>query len=161
MYQPLNANLTALSDLTTEADRVAYWTGLAAAALTGLTGAGRALIDDADAAAQRVTLGLSTIAASLWWAEPAAATIVLSAKAAFAFTIASVRGIATSAGTLTAAVAINGTPVTGLSAIAVTDTAQDVPATAANAVAVGDRVTLTVSDVAGAADLECTISATR
>ena len=44
------------------ADQVAYWTGATAAALTGFTGFGRSLVDDADAAAGRSTLGLGTAA---------------------------------------------------------------------------------------------------
>jgi hypothetical protein len=56
--QPLDADLTAIGGLTSAADKLPYATGAQSWALTTLTAAGRALIDDADAAAQRVTLSV-------------------------------------------------------------------------------------------------------
>lgn len=271
--QGLDATLTALAGLSTAADRVPYFTGNDTADVMTFTSFGRSLVDDADAAAARTTLGLGTLAtqsgtfsgtasgtntgdqtitltgdvtgsgtgsfaatigagvvtlaklanmatASVFYRKtagigapevqtlatlktdlgltgtnsgdqtitlsgaaagtgtgaitltqtiarsvhlgtPANATHVLEAKAAFAFTLAQIRGLKTSAGTLTLAVKINGTDVTGLGALAVTTTPQDVTATAANAAAVGDRVTAVVTAVTGAADLEFTLQATR
>ncbi len=60
--QPLDAGLTSISGLVTAADRMIYTTGLDIYATTPLTAAGRALIDDASASAQRTTLGLGSIA---------------------------------------------------------------------------------------------------
>lgn len=56
--QPLDADLTAIAGLVSAANKFAYATGAGAWALADLTAAGRALLDDADAAAQRTTLNV-------------------------------------------------------------------------------------------------------
>jgi hypothetical protein len=56
--QPRDAGLTSISGLTTAADKMIYTTASDTYAVTDLTAAGRAILDDADAAAQRTTLGL-------------------------------------------------------------------------------------------------------
>ena len=56
--QPYDAGLESISGLTTAADKMIYTSGSDTYAVTDLTSAGRALLDDADAAAQRTTLGL-------------------------------------------------------------------------------------------------------
>ena len=58
----LSSNLQALSGLTSAADKGIQFTGSGTAGVYTLTSAGKALLDDADAAAQRTTLGLGTIA---------------------------------------------------------------------------------------------------
>lgn len=60
--QPIDATLTALAGVTTAADKLIYATGSDTFSTTDLTSAGRALLDDADASAQRTTLGLGTAA---------------------------------------------------------------------------------------------------
>jgi hypothetical protein len=56
--QAYDAGLQSISGLTTSADQMIYTTALDTYATTGLTAAGRAILDDADASAQRTTLGL-------------------------------------------------------------------------------------------------------
>jgi hypothetical protein len=54
----LSALLAAISTAGSSANQMAYYTGPNAVALADLTAAGRALLDDADAAAQRATLSV-------------------------------------------------------------------------------------------------------
>jgi hypothetical protein len=56
--QPIDAGLTSIAGLTTAADKMIYATAADTYAVADLTSAGRAILDDADNAAQRVTLGL-------------------------------------------------------------------------------------------------------
>ena len=63
--QPLDAGLTSIAGLTTAADRMIYTTAADTYAVATLTAAGRAILDDADAAAQRTTLGAQASDATL------------------------------------------------------------------------------------------------
>lgn len=60
--QAYDADLAAIAALTSAADKGIQFTGSGTAAVYDLTAAGKALIDDANAAAQRTTLGLDTMA---------------------------------------------------------------------------------------------------
>ena len=63
--QAYDADLAALAGLTSAADKGIQFTGSGAAATFDLTTAGKALLDDANAAAQLVTLGVNATAAEL------------------------------------------------------------------------------------------------
>ena len=58
----LTAPLSSIGGLSPAIDKLAYFTGTTTAALTSLTSFGRSLLDDANAAAGRTTLGLGTMA---------------------------------------------------------------------------------------------------
>jgi hypothetical protein len=58
--QPLDALLTAIAALVTAADQMIYSTGVDTVAMTGLSAFIRTLLDDADAATARATLGAGT-----------------------------------------------------------------------------------------------------
>jgi hypothetical protein len=59
--QAYDATLQSISSLGTATDKMAYTTGADTWAETGLTAAGRAILDDADNTAQRATLGLGSM----------------------------------------------------------------------------------------------------
>ena len=63
--QAYDAELAAIAGLVSAADKGIQFTGIGTAATYDLTTAGKALLDDADAAAQLVTLGLTATAAEL------------------------------------------------------------------------------------------------
>lgn len=73
----LDTELQALASTTSAADALPYFTGSGTATTTTLTSAGRALIDDANAAAQRTTLGLATIASSASASDLTTGTVAL------------------------------------------------------------------------------------
>lgn len=79
--QAYDAGLQSISGLTTAADKMIYTTASDTYAVADLSSAGRALIDDADAAAQRTTLGLGSAAttASTDYATAAQGTLADSA----------------------------------------------------------------------------------
>ena len=162
--QPVDPTLTALAGVATASDKLIYATGSDAFTTCDLSAFGRTLIDDADAATARTTLGASSNVGSngCHIAAPTTGQVLYwTAKSRLAFTINGVYGIQTSAGTATVAIKINGTAVGGMSAISVTTTPQDVAASSANTVAVGDVVTVEVTTASGATHLRFTLQDTQ
>jgi hypothetical protein len=85
---------------------------------------------------------------------------VLDQSAAYAYTINTIK-VATLSGTTTLAVKINGTSVTGISSVSVSSSPATGTATAANAVSIGDKVTLVLSSSSSPVDMSFTLKYTR
>jgi hypothetical protein len=75
--QGFDLELAAMAGAGSNTDRLFYYNGVGSGTLATLTSAGRALIDDADAAAQRTTLGATAAGSSMFTAADAAAQTAL------------------------------------------------------------------------------------
>ena len=108
------------------------------------------------------SLGSSTISKQVFLSDLSAGlSYDLDTYAPFGYTVTEVYQIQTSSGTVTAALKINGTAITGLSSISVSSTPQNVSASGANAVAVGDTLSLVFSSNVSAQNIKFTLAATR
>jgi hypothetical protein len=114
--QAYDAGLLSIAGLTTLADRSIYTTASDTYAVYTLTAAGRAILDDADAAAQRTTLGLGNGATTTFSAF--ALTLADDADAAASRTTLGLGTIATQNANN---VAITGGSVAGITDLAVAD----------------------------------------
>lgn len=91
---------------------------------------------------------------------PADGTVEVLVRVPFAGTINSLT-VDLDSGTVTIAVKINGTDVTGLSAVSASSTKATTNATAANTLAVGDVVSFTYSSASSPVNLRATLNCTR
>lgn len=107
--QGFDPALASIAGLTTTANQLIYTTGANTYATSGLTTAGRALLDDVDAAAQRTTLGLGTIA-----------TQSAGAVAITGGTLSGITSLTSTTSTLGTAT-ITGGSITGITDLAVAD----------------------------------------
>lgn len=89
-----------------------------------------------------------------------AQTYVIELYAQYGYAIDELKVIS-GAGTCTVAVKINGTNVTGISAVAVSTTISTGTATALNTVVVGDKITLVVSSPTTLENLQASLKTTR
>lgn len=90
----------------------------------------------------------------------AATTYTLELYAQYAYTINQLKIISAS-GTCTTAVKINGVDVTGISAVSVSSTIATANASAANTVAVGDKITLVTTSNSALTNLQASLKTTR
>jgi len=106
--QAYDAGLASIAGLTTSADTLIYTTASDTYATSTLTAAGRALLDDANAATQRTTLGLGSIAT-----QDASAVAITGGSATLSTLTATSSSLAS--------VAITGGSITGITDLAVAD----------------------------------------
>lgn len=85
--QASDAGLTSIAGLTTAADKMIYTTASDTYAVTDLTAAGRALLDDANASAMLTTLGVSAFAKTILDDADASAALTTLGVSTFAKTI--------------------------------------------------------------------------
>lgn len=152
--QPLDADLTAIAALASAANKMPYSTGAQAWSLADLTAFARTLLDDADAATARATLGVTkefVVACSDETTALTTGTAKVTFRMPFAMTLTAVRAslsTAQTSGTIFT-VDINDSGTTVLSTKLTIDNAEKTSTTAATAAV--------ISDTALADDAEITV----
>ena len=148
--QAYDADLAAIAGLTSAADKGIQFTGSGAAAVYTLTAAGKALLDDADAAAQRTTLGVTNVGSYTGQIETASdKTYTIDPGAATARTITGFY-IKSASGTVTATLKV-GTDV--VKAASVSSSSGDQSSLANTGVAVNEVITIVTSSNSSATDV--------
>ena len=123
--QAYDAGLQSIAGLTTNTDQLIYTTAADTYATTGLTTYGRSLINDADAATARTTLGLGSIAtqtASAVAITGGSATLAsLTSTSSSLGTVVITGGTATLSGLTATSATITGGTIAGITDLAVAD----------------------------------------
>jgi hypothetical protein len=117
--QASDAELTALAGLTSAADKLPYFTGSGTAGTTTFTAFGRSLVDDADAATARTTLGLNNVTND---AQTKAAIVPNTAPSSAQLLVGNAGGTAYAPQSVSGDVTITSGGVTGIGAGKVTNT---------------------------------------
>lgn len=141
--QAYDAGLASIAGLTTSANKMIYTTASDTYAVADLTAAGRALLDDADASAQRTTLGLGTAAVAALIDDDtmatATATNVASAESVKAYVDNTIPLTRTSASTATGGTSIDFTSLpSGVNEVEIYLTGVSLSGTAGILIQIGD-----------------------